>query len=333
MTISDRTQQLALLLNLVGDDAAQTALSSLDKETATELTQCIKEFKNDPPSKSEISYVLNDFERFFSFALDQIQDELDDAVPGKGSSASEPEEIESFEAPIESVKTFAKPTLTGDTKHDLNLLHPYQVAYALRNDSPSAIAIVLKNVTDAYAAKTLEFLPSDIRLQVFLALADPLNVQQKVQMQILEATLQSALKVETRVPEEDRTGQMVAMVRSLPKHLRGELLEKLKESFPELADEVKAQMYQFEDIIRLTDRDIQKILAQSDSDSLVLALVEANNELREKLLGNMSKRARQTIEDELEFKTNAKEDEIAMAKGQIVELLVKLDESGEISLE
>ncbi len=338
MANADRTQQLAVLLNVIGGDAAQTAIDSLEPETAKVLNQFIDEFKSDPPSKSEIDFVLEDFERFFTFALDHIQTELEEAekeaVEAVEAASAPPGETEDpFNGDLESLKYFAKPKLTGDIKQDLNLLHPYQIAHAIQNDNPTAIAVVIKNLADANAAKTLETLPDEIRKLVFLQMANPARIMPKVETQILHAAFATASKIETRAPEEDQKGQIVALMRSLPKEIRGDLLEKLKEEFPDLADEVKTDMYQFGDITRLGDRDVQKILAQSDSDSLVLALVDADDELKEKLLGNMSARARQTIEDELEFKTNAPADEIQSGKRQIVEVLAKLDESGEISLE
>ena len=339
MASTERTQQLAILLNLLGDEAVETAKDALQPDTSEQLTRYIKEFKTDPPSKTEIDFVLEDFDRFFSFAMETIQTELDELAAEEEAKEAEianriDEEAEAqFDASLDSIKFFIRPELTGDPKLDLNLLHPYQVSYAIKQDNPMAISIVLKCLSEVHAGKTLEYLPESVRLPVFLQLANPVSVSEKVEMQILKATLASALKVEQRIPEEDQKAQMVAVTRSLPKDIRSDLLEKLKEEFPDLADAVKSEMYQFDDILKLADKDIQKILAQSDSDALVLTLVSAEDEIKEKLLGNMSKRARQTIEDELEFKSGAKPEEIESGKRQITEILAKLDEAGEITLE
>ena len=339
MASTERTQQLAILLNLLGDEAVETAKDALQPDTSEQLTRYIKEFKTDPPSKTEIDFVLEDFDRFFSFAMETIQTELDELAAEEEAKEAEianriDEEAEAqFDASLDSIKFFIRPELTGDPKLDLNLLHPYQVSYAIKQDNPMAISIVLKCLSEVHAGKTLEYLPESVRLPVFLQLANPVSVSEKVEMQILKATLASALKVEQRIPEEDQKAQMVAVTRSLPKDIRSDLLEKLKEEFPDLADEVKSELYQFDDILKLADKDIQKILAQSDSDALVLTLVSAEDEIKEKLLGNMSKRARQTIEDELEFKSGAKPEEIESGKRQITEILAKLDEAGEITLE
>lgn len=336
MIVNERTQQLAVLLNVMGENNASQALESFDSEIGQELKRLLKEFESDPPTNSEVEYVLDDFERYFNFAFQQIQ-KLDGEGSGSRSDSNETNDIEteeeSYKAKFGSIITFSKPALTGDTKHDLNLLHPYQVAYAIRNDNPNSIVVVIKSLTDAHAAQTMENLPADVRLKVFLRMADPIDISQEVEKQILEATLQSAMKVESRVPEIDRTGQLVALTRSLPKNIRLPLLEKLVEENEELAESVRAEMYQFDDLLKLTDKDIQKVLGQCDTDSLVLALVRASDNIREKILTNMSKRARQTIEEELEFKTNAKEEEMEAGRKAVVAVLMRMDEEGEITLE
>jgi len=335
--VNERTQQLAVLLNLLGEESAEQAIANFDAGTSEELQRVLAEFKTDPPTPSEIEYVLDDFDRYFTFAFQQLQQEETErqksGVVSTDTATDVETQIESYHAKFGSIITFSKPNLTGDTKHDLNLLHPYQVAYAIRNDNPNSIAVVINSLTDAHAAQTMENLPPDIRLEVFLRMADPMEMSIEVEQQILDATLQAAMKVESRVPEVDRTGQLVALTRSLPKTVRVPLLEKLLETNQELALAVKQEMYRFEDLMKLSDQDIQKVLGQCDTDSLVLALVHADPEVKEKLLNNMSKRARQTIEEELDFKSNVREEEAQSGVKAVVAVLMRLDEGGEISLE
>ena len=336
--MDERTQQLAVLLNIMGEDNAQTALDGFDADVASQLSGILNEYKSDPPSMEEIELVLDDFERFFNFAYQQYQSsptQSESKVPSDSVDNSNDidSEEEAYDAKFDTIITFSKPNLTGDVNHDLNLLHPYQVAKAIRNDNPNSIAVVINVLNNDHAGQTMENLPKDVRLEVFLRMAEPKTIAPEVQEQILKAALESALKVEQRVAEVDRTGQMVALARSLPKNIRAPLMDKLAEEFEELAEDVKKEMYQFEDIAKLEDRDIQKVLGQSDTDSLVLALVSANDSLKQRLLNNMSKRARQTIEEELEFRTNASEEEIDAGKREIVGVLMRMDEEGEISLE
>ena len=327
--MKERTQQLAVLLNVMGEENANNAIDNFDTEVADELKQVLKEFESDPPTAAEIELVLDDFERYFNFAFQHI--EAEEAENQKVDTTETTDAVEP-EDESKAIITFPKLTLTGDTKHDLNRIHPYQLAYAIRNDNPNSIVVVIKSLNDTHAAQTMENLPAEVRTEVFLRIADSLDINPEVEKQILEAALHSAMKVESRVPEVDRTGQLVALSRSLPKEIRVPLLEKLIEVNDELAQSVKEEMYRFEDLLKLESQDIQKVLGQCDTDSLVLALVKSDDEIKEKLLGCMSKRARQTIEDELEFKTNAKDDEIEVGVKDVIGVMMRMDEEGEISL-
>ena len=70
---------------------------------------------------------------------------------------------------------------------------------------------------------------------------------------------------------------------------------------PELAEEIKKLMFVFEDIILLDDRSVQQVLREVDQKDLALALKGSSEEVKEKVKKNMSKRAAELIEEELEF--------------------------------
>jgi flagellar motor switch protein FliG len=223
--------------------------------------------------------------------------------------------------------------LTGDTVHDLNHVHPYQVAHALKNENPAAIAIVLRELANQHAAKTLEFLPEHVRPRVFLELAEPPRVTPVVQDCILRKTLELALEVEERTEDAESSEQMANLMRSLPRKLRGPMLDELANKDADLADAVKKQLYRFDDIEKLTDRDMQTLLGHCNSDTLVLALQQVEESLLVKVLSNMSKRAKETLQEEMQFKVNAAMDEIEEARRHVANSLAQLCESGDIKLD
>ncbi len=328
----ERTEQLAVLLNLIGDEAVNTAMSGMEPSQVDYLTSVLNEFKSDPPSPSETHAVVEDFERFFMFAMEQLKDELQDDEETKKGQQSDEDDLE-FENELPEAREFPKPEFTGDAVRDLNLLHPYQVATAIGKDNTVAIAVVVNILSDAHAAKTMELLETEVRLNVFLELAQPTAVSEIVRQHILDAALKSASQVEQRVEEESQVGQLVSLVRSMPKKMRETLVDKLVEQDEALANEVRAEMYRIEDLLLIDDRQVQKILAQSDSDSLVTVLVNANEEMRAKVFSNVSKRARQTIEEEMEYKSGVKEEEIEAAEKKITGVIAELDAAGEIDFE
>ena len=96
---------------------------------------------------------------------------------------------------------------------------------------------------------------------------------------------------------------------------------------------MKTKLYLFEDVLRLDDRDVQKVLGEVESDSLIVALQRTDEAIIAKLLNNLSKRARASIQEEMQYKENVTgRGNREKARSQVVGALSRLDESGEIKL-
>ena len=108
------------------------------------------------------------------------------------------------------------------------------------------------------------------------------------------------------------------------------IMEKLEEKNPDLADEIKRLMFVFDDILLLDDRTIQQILREIDSKDLVLALKGASEECRNKILKNMSSRARQMILEDMEVMGPVRLKTTEEAQQKIVNVIRQLEEMGEI---
>ena len=341
-----QSEMLAVLLSLMGDEAANTALEGVPTETSKQVKATLEEFKTHPPTQEEVEFVVDDFVKYFRFAMKTVDQKLAEEPDEESEEHAEESESgeqdapkilqlteEDFEVEIEPEKKFQQLTLTGNHIQDLTRLHPYQVAHAIRNEDATIISMVIRNLATEHAAKTLEFLPESLRPAVFLQLAQPSTVTDAVLEKILERTVQVAMKVEKREEVIDAAQQMVTLIRSVPKEIRAPMLEELEKTDGDLSAKVKSQMYQFEDVGKLNGKDMQQLLGQTSTDSLVLAVQGVEQELLDKILENMSKRARESFEEELAFKTNAKKQEIDSGRAEVVRILMELDEAGTISLE
>ena len=335
-TMLTRPERLGLFLHLMGDEATNLARQGLSGEVLADLDQALKDFESYPPSQEEVDFVLGDFESYFQIAMQAIENSVD------SDSESETEDQgptilqiaeESFDVEIEPTRKFETPSLTGDTVRDLNQKHPYQVAQALRNEKPVAAGIVIRKLANEHAAKTLEFLPETLRPHVFLELASPSNVLPMIQERVLSKTLELSLRVEEREAEVETTEQMANLMRSLPRPLRKPMLDELEKRDSDLAEAVRNALYRFEDMEKLSDRDLQKLLGQCQTDSLVCALQQVDESILTFVLSNMSKRAKEALQEEMEFKANASPEEIQDARGVITKTLAGMCESGEVKID
>ncbi|HMP80363.1 MAG TPA: FliG C-terminal domain-containing protein [Pirellulaceae bacterium] len=317
-------ERIAILLSAIGADMADATIGMIEPSRAQELKRLYQELRDSPPSPDELAMVVDDFLKFFQFAVDSLElstanDRPHLPAPGEHQARS-------------SVRYFPKIVPSGNPGADLNRLDPYQIAEAIKTDHPKTIALVLQEIDTKRAAQVLELLSSEMRAATIVQLTCESKVPAAVIHQVLTTTVEKACTVEFRPEVVDHSQVLAELMRSLPKQVRSELMERLEQADQGIADQVKSKLYVFGDILRLSDRDIQKLLAQIETEAMVVGLQRCDQAISDKLLANLSKRARESIVEEMEFKQNATDQEIAEARAKIVESLAQLDESGEISL-
>ena len=110
------------------------------------------------------------------------------------------------------------------------------------------------------------------------------------------------------------------------------VLDRLDAQDPEVAEHVRNQMFVFEDLQKLTDREIQVVLREVEQKDIVIALKAASEEVKEKLLGNMSERIRSFIEEEMEFAGPMRLSEVEEVQLRIVQQCRQLEDQGQITI-
>ena len=109
------------------------------------------------------------------------------------------------------------------------------------------------------------------------------------------------------------------------------LLENLAQEDPDLVEEIRRLMFVFEDIAKLGNRDIQTLLKNVESSQWAMALKGASEELKEKILGNMSKRAADLLREEMEYLGPVRLSNVEQTQQQIVDIVRRLEDAGEIT--
>ena len=287
---------------------------------------CLTEYQNEPPSPDEIDYVLSDFNKYFSFAMEALGRQIANAAADQDESQHNPS------AGKPKVGYFELVQPSGDIVQDLNRLDPFQIASAVLHDHPKTVALVLRNLDSRLAAAVLENLPENVRMEAVVFLSQESTVPDKIVKQVLQSTFEKGNSVRSRTEDVDQAQVLAELLRSLPKDIRKQLIERLAKEDPELVSSIRAKLYVFEDILRLGDRDVQKVLGEIETDILIVGLQQADDKLVQRLLSNLSKRARQTIEEEMEYKSGVSQETIDEARQQLVAALGALDESGDITL-
>ena len=110
------------------------------------------------------------------------------------------------------------------------------------------------------------------------------------------------------------------------------IIERLAQEAPEDANEVQALMFVFEDILKIPDKDMQKVLAEVDKADLVLALKAAPAEIGEKILKNLSARARENMKEEIEMLGPRPLSEVEGAQKRMLTQIRAMEERGDIKV-
>jgi flagellar motor switch protein FliG len=125
---------------------------------------------------------------------------------------------------------------------------------------------------------------------------------------------------------------LAAILNSADRGMERNILEHLQEEAPEIAEEVRSLLFVFEDVLKLDDRAIQLVLREIDVKDLALALRGASDDVRERMLANMSQRGAEMLREEMDFMQPQRRKVIEEAQTKIVGAVRRLEEAGEIVL-
>lgn len=209
---------------------------------------------------------------------------------------------------------------------------PDQLVQYLQEEHPQTIALVLAHLPPKNAASVLAGLEPEIQREVASRVATMDRTSPEV-IERVEEAMQSRLGA-ARSPEEfTKKGgvrDLAAMLNNSDRGTERAILTDLDEASPELAEQVRALMFVFEDVAALEDRAIQTILRRVDMRQLALAMKGIREDVRQAVLRNLSERAALTLSEELELMGPVRVRDVEAAQMEIVRVVRQLEEDGEI---
>jgi len=111
------------------------------------------------------------------------------------------------------------------------------------------------------------------------------------------------------------------------------VLELVNEYDPKLAEEMRNQMFVFEDIAGLNDHAIQQILREVDTKDLAIALKKASEDLKNRIFANVSERVGTMLKEEMASLGPVPQADVESIHLQIVIIVRQLHEAGQITTE
>ena len=215
----------------------------------------------------------------------------------------------------------------------LKWMDPAAVAELLRNEHPQIVAAILVHLDFDQASSVLKLLTERQRNEVMMRIATLDGIQPSA-LKDLNEVMTTLLSGGDRMRGSTLGGVKVAaeMLNLMGTSVETSVLDFIRESDNDLAQQIMDNMFTFDDLVKVDDRAIQAVLKEVQTESLVISLKGAAPELREKVFKNMSTRASETLREELESRGPVRVSEVETEQKEILKVVRRLVEEGTIVL-
>ena len=215
--------------------------------------------------------------------------------------------------------------------HRLRNADPQQLSNMIRGEHPQTVALILAHLSPGHTANVLRHLEPALGTEVIYRMARMEKVSPEM-LQLIEKSLgaETDLEMSGGMQASGGPSAVAEVLNQLAPSLEKELMDGLKVKDEALCDEIKNLMFVFEDLIKLEDRGIQRLLREVDSKELALAMKAASDALKDRIMGAMSQRAVAALKEEIDFLGPVKLRDVEAAQGGIVAKVRQLEEAGEI---
>ena len=221
----------------------------------------------------------------------------------------------------------------GRTMWDkLGNVHEAVLANYLKNEYPQTVAVVLSKVRADHAARVLTLLPDSFAMEVVMRMLRMESVQKDV-LDGVERTLRAEFMSNlARSTRRDSHEMMADIFNNLDRQSETRFITALEERNRESAERIKALMFTFDDLIRLTPQAVQVLLRAVEKDKLPTALKGASEKLRDMFFKNMSDRAAKILKDDMEGLGPVRLRDVDDAQAGVVALAKELAAQGAIEI-
>lgn len=217
------------------------------------------------------------------------------------------------------------------TLEALELVDSRTLANFLVNEHPQTVALILAHLEPQKKCEVLKRLPEGMQPEVVLRISNLDFISPNLIAQVDEVLKQELATLGSIDTQQLGGVQPIAdMLNVMDKSSEQNIMARVEEKAPELAEEIRKLMFVFEDIQFIDDKGMQTLLKEVDNAKLVLALKTAPDEIKEKIFKNISKRAGDMLRDDLTSMGQVRVSDVEGAQQEIVNAAKRLEGEGKI---
>lgn len=316
-------QKCAILLVSIGSEAASAVMKCMTDNEVENISVQIARLKN---TKSEIiEGVLIEF-RDLGWAQEFIASGGVTFARDALAAAVGPRRAEEIMMRVEAA-------MEVSAFHLLQTVETGQLTNFLQNEHPQTASLILAHLNPRKAAEIISNMETKLQNEIIYRLAT-MGKTSPALLRDIEEVIRNQIGAlfGTELSAAGGAEAVAQILNNISRTAEKSILTGLTERDNELAMQIKGLMFVFDDLINISDRDLQRILVEVEQRDLALSLKGTSEALKEKLLGNISQRAAETIQEELELMGPVRVSDVEEAQRRIIEAAQSLEEQEEISL-
>ena len=321
-TIMSGVRKAAVVLLLLGEEVSAEVFKHLSEEEIETLAREMAALGPVPTSASE--RVMEEFHSTAVAAEYVTRGDVDFArrvlVRTLGKDAGG-RVIERVQRSFQSTAGFTS----------LEKADPQQLSKFILGEHPQTIALILAHLHASSAAQLIALLPETLRVDVLTRMASLDDISPDVVSRI-SSVIEQRLKTLGGPSREQHGGvrAVAELFNRLERTISASALEAIEARKPELAVSIRNLMFVFEDLLHVDDNGIRELVSRADKKALTIALKGASEEIRQRFLTNMSKRAGEMMREEMEVLGAVRLRDVEKAQQEVVAVARKLEEEGVI---
>lgn len=330
-------EKAAVLLKSLPAAVVDKVLQRLDVKHAASLSAELEKLKQDGQANEKLSKVIEEARNYLDTRKKGDGAEKNRPAPSAQAAPAEQVDIRVDGKPEE--KPPPAPPKIDENAEPLKALAatpPQLLAAALEGENVRTVSLLIHCLDIEAAGQVYKRLSPAQRKEVSMRFAEQPKANEEMVKRIAQAVLRKcqSLRDSGASTGDDASGRdkrVAALLRGLDRNERTEMLTLIGQSDAELVNRVKTMLYQFEDIGRMENASVQKLLADVDTKSLVLAMSGAAPEIESKILANLSKRAQAALKEEADLAGKITSAKSRQGRQMVVEAIQRLDERGDLA--
>lgn len=323
------------MANLTGDAKAAVFLLSLDESRAINI---IEHF--DEEELLSLRRAVDSLESVDADVLEEVYAEFADgyknglAPAGAGAVYLEGL-VERAMGKEEAVRLFgpppAPPPPEPNPLEGLSTADPTMLGMALAKEHPQMVAAILSYLDPMVASAILLERNVEGQADLVRRIAALRGIPRTALLDVERAVTEMGLDF-VDLGEVDGVETAAGILNAMIGDSATDVLDLLGEESPDEAATIRRAMFTFDNLVDADIRGLQQMLREVQSDTLLIALKNAAEELRERIFGCMSQRAALMLRDELELMAPMRLAEIQEAQQQLVDLAMRLMADGKLTV-